>query len=53
MPQPLADVGSRVAGGVGRPVLDGVFETIDASTDVVLKEVRRLGGDVAMTYEVA
>ena len=38
-----------VAGGVGRPAFDGVFETIGRQRRVEITDVKRIGPDVRIT----
>lgn len=45
-------IGGRIAGGVGRPVIGGVFPTIAESTPVRLLSVQEIGGDVRVDWEV-
>jgi len=45
-------IGSRIAGGVGRPVIGGVFATIAESTPVRLLSVSEVGGDIRVDWEV-
>lgn len=44
-------LGASMAGGRGMPVLDGPFATMDDARPVTITDVRRLGADVAITYE--
>ena len=41
-----------IAGGVGRPALSGVFETIGSQTPVEITDVRRLGPDLRIEATV-
>ncbi|MFQ5947492.1 MAG: RibD family protein, partial [Acidimicrobiia bacterium] len=42
--------GSRLGGGVGRPVLDGVFGTLSDVRPVQVVDVRRVGTDLRVEF---
>ncbi len=42
--------GARVAGGVGKPVLGGVFETLEQAVPVRIVDVRSVGPDVRVEF---
>lgn len=45
-------IGGLVGGGAGMPPLGGVFSSIDDATDVVITEVRRLGPDLRIDFDL-
>lgn len=45
-------LGAKIAGGAGRPVLDGPFATIGEAREVTIVAVDRLGGDVRLEFDV-
>ena len=44
---------ATVAGGVGRPMFDGMFRTLGDASPVVVTDLRALGPDVRLEFEVA
>ncbi len=42
--------GARLAGGVGRPALAGVFETLEQAASVRIVDVRSLGSDLRVEF---
>jgi len=43
---------SKIAGGAGRPVLDGAFETLAEAGDVTIVDLALLDGDVRLEFDV-
>jgi diaminohydroxyphosphoribosylaminopyrimidine deaminase/5-amino-6-(5-phosphoribosylamino)uracil reductase len=48
----VAYLGARLGGGAGMSPLSGLFPTIGQATDVAITDVRRIGADVRIDFEM-